>query len=102
MSIRTLLKETLGTANAVLGVPCVYTGKAEPVNIFINKNHEIRDTHGILAGYDITGKIDKADVPDLRIHDTFTDDEGVNYRVTNVLKETYVSYYVNLVVINGL
>lgn len=102
MSIRELLKKTLGVVNATLGVPCNYTGKSEPVNIFINKNNEVRDTHGMLAGYNITGKIDKADVPDLRINDTFTDDEGVTYRITFVTKDTFVSYYVTLVVVNGI
>lgn len=102
MGIRALLKETLSVVNATLGVPCAYSGKSEPVNIFINKNNEVKDTHGMLVGFNIEAKIDKADVPDLRIHDTFIDDEGTKYRIDFVSKETHVSFYVNVVVIDGV
>lgn len=102
MSIRELLKNTLGVVNATLGVPCDYIGKSEPVNIFINKNNEVKDTHGMLVGFNIEAKIDKADVPDLKVYDTFVDDEGTKYRIDFVSKETHVSFYVNVVVIDGV
>lgn len=102
MGIRSILNETLGVVNSILGVPCIYKSKPDPVYIYINKNNEIKDSHGMLAGYSIEGKINKCDVPDLRINDEFTDDEGVRYRITYVTKETQVSFYVSLVVIDEL
>ena len=102
MGIRSILSESLGVVNSILGVPCQYKDKVDPIYIFINKDNEIKDSHGMLAGYSIEGKINKSDVPDLRINDSFIDDEGTKYRITYVTKETSVSYYVSLVVIDEL
>lgn len=93
MGIKSFMKNALGVVNSTLGVPCQYDGIQDPIMVILDKNVEVRDSIGAIAGYKVQARINKTDVPDLRMHQQFTDDEGTKYSISFIAKETHAAWY---------
>ena len=100
-----LFSETMQDAsrvvNEALGVPCLYRnpdGKVlcKTASITINKNIVMNDSYGMLAGYRVEASILKSDVTSTSVGDNFTDDDGDEWRVNLMTKETTSKWYVDI------
>ncbi len=101
MSIKDILISASGIVNSVLGVECSYThsdgGTTDGINITIDRNKMVKDDMGMIAGYRVEASILKSDVPKIYNNESFTDDEGVTFKITQVTKETKTKWYVDIV-----
>lgn len=98
--ISDITKDASRAANTVLGELCVYTnyrGEDFSATIVINRNKEVQNEFGILAGFRFEAAILIEEVPELRIHDTFIDESGQKWRINLVPKKTTSKYYADII-----
>lgn len=99
--IKDLLNSVSKHVIDVIGEPCEFTNMANEtreINAVINRNLEVFDEYGVLAGYRVEAVLMKSTVPDLEIGCKLSDDGGLHYRITGLSKETSSQYNVQLVV----
>lgn len=99
--IAELLKDASSTVNAVLGDLCVYTnrdGDEREIRAVIDRNIQVFNDYGVLAGYRVEAAICKDEVEELLIGDKLSDEQGRSYRIDGITKETTAKFYVSLVV----
>ena len=56
----------------------------------------MNDSYGMLAGYRVEASILKSDVTNTSVGDNFTDDDGDEWRVNLMTKETASKWYVDI------
>lgn len=87
--------------NTVLGAACVYHringDSVKNVHIVIDKNQPVQTDYGVIAGYRVEASILKSEIPLIKVHDSFTDENDVTWRVNALVKETSSKWYVDVI-----
>ena len=99
MMLKELTKEMSRVVNSTLGEQVTYQPyDASPipsVNATINRNVKVTE-QGILVGYRSESSFLKAEIKKPHPQDKFTDEEGTEWHVGVILKETSSKWYVEI------
>lgn len=87
--------------NNTLGVICVYTINLsgdiiEDVDIIIDRNKEVTDDFGMIAGYRVEASILKSQINRVRNEDSFVDPSGRIWTINQIVKDTTAKWYVDI------
>lgn len=86
--------------NSLLGSLCTYehqSGDITPdIYITVDRNKAVSDDFNNLVGYRVEATILRSDVIRINNGEQFTDDKGVLWEVTEVIKETSNKWYVSI------
>lgn len=97
-----MVGDAFATVNEVLGVPCVFfrannNQVVEKVNVIVNKNKKVTNEFKNVLGYRSEANFLKSQFPyDPRPGDTFTDPDGVTWRVNEITLDTNLKWYVDV------
>ena len=99
--VRDIMRDSSSIVQSVLGEPCIFENKdgfQRNINVIIDRNIEVHNEYGLLAGYRVEAALLRDEVEDLLIGCHLTDELNVRYRIDSLQKETLSKYYVSLVV----
>lgn len=103
--IKSLLTDLANITNDVIGVSSDYFLKGESeayatgIKIIIDNSKEVKGEFGVIAGYEPEAAILKSDIPNVKVHDTFTQD-GETYRINFIVRETTGKTFVDIIKIS--